>query len=390
MSFFLNSLYAILIILCFIYIIILYEYSNIEWAIIHEDETKYPFVSIIVPTLNEEKNIASCLESLANLDYPDYEIIVVDGGSKDKTVEIAKNYTNKVIVDDYVPPNWIGKSYGCYLGAKKAVGDLLLFTDADTYHSPSSLKVFVSQLLGTDSALLSFLPFQKSLRWYENLIGFYFFLAFLGGGPLEAINNPYDQSSFLAIGQYLLFTRDGYEKLGGHEAVHDIIVEDLAFAKLCKQKHVKLYYMGSQNLVTCRMYPDGFKSFFYGFHKSIWSGINTFPLWRVAFIVLWLIYTFVAPFTLISAILIDPTPVSVIANLLAYIACGWMYWKYWHDKGETKWYYYVLFPLSMAVNVAIIILSILNGVLGRKFTWRARTYDFVPLPAVKEDENEEQ
>jgi len=382
MSFFWNSLYIVLILACFIYIAVLYEYSNIEWEVLPENDCDYPSVSIIVPTLNEERNIRTCLESLANLDYPHYEIIVVDGGSIDKTVEIARQYTNKIIIDSYVPPNWIGKSYACHLGAQRAVGDLLLFTDADTYHDPASLKVYVAQLLGTESDLLSFLPYQRSTHWYENLIGFYFFLSFLGGGPLDAINNPYDKSSFLAIGQYLLFRRESYEKIGGHAAVSSLIIEDVGFAKICKEKHMKLYFMGSQNLVYCRMYPDSFKQFVKGFHKTIWAGINVLPKWRVAFVVLWLIYSVVAPYALITAVVISPTFLDISANLLAYMACAWMFWKYWRDKGDTKWYFYVMFPIPMAINITVILTSIVNGMRGKKFTWKSRSYEYVPLPSV--------
>ncbi|RLI97854.1 MAG: glycosyl transferase [Candidatus Aenigmatarchaeota archaeon] len=87
-----------------------------------------PFVSIIVPTLNEEKYIENCLKSISNQDYDGkYEIIVSDGGSKDKTVKIARKYADKVIICEKR-----GISYGRNRGAKEAKGDILVFVDADT------------------------------------------------------------------------------------------------------------------------------------------------------------------------------------------------------------------------------------------------------------------
>jgi len=82
-------------------------------------------LSIIVPTLNEEKYLPLLLESIKNQDYKDYEIIVADAGSKDKTIEIAKKYGCKVI-----PGGLPAKARN--EGAKVARGDLLLFTDADS------------------------------------------------------------------------------------------------------------------------------------------------------------------------------------------------------------------------------------------------------------------
>jgi glycosyltransferase involved in cell wall biosynthesis len=89
---------------------------------------KLPFISVIVPALNEEKLIESCLKSIKNQDYKGkYEIIVVDGKSKDKTVEIAKKYADKVIIAEKR-----GIAVGRNAGAKVAKGEILLFVDADT------------------------------------------------------------------------------------------------------------------------------------------------------------------------------------------------------------------------------------------------------------------
>jgi cellulose synthase/poly-beta-1,6-N-acetylglucosamine synthase-like glycosyltransferase len=52
---------------------------------------KIPKVSFVIPTFNSERTLEECLSSISNQDYPDMEIIVVDNGSDDKTVEIAKN-----------------------------------------------------------------------------------------------------------------------------------------------------------------------------------------------------------------------------------------------------------------------------------------------------------
>ena len=84
-------------------------------------------ISVIIPTLNEEKSIEACLSSLKDQSYKNFEIIVVDGGSTDATVEKAKKYTRNVIV-----------AYNTAVGAarnvaaKKSSADILAFTDADT------------------------------------------------------------------------------------------------------------------------------------------------------------------------------------------------------------------------------------------------------------------
>ncbi|MHA1225039.1 MAG: glycosyltransferase, partial [Candidatus Heimdallarchaeaceae archaeon] len=93
---------------CLVYLVELARNSKVTWQVLELQESSAPSVSIIVPTLNEERNIENCLKSLLELDYPLVEIIVVDGGSEDRTVEIAKKWTDKVIVDSFLPRGWIG------------------------------------------------------------------------------------------------------------------------------------------------------------------------------------------------------------------------------------------------------------------------------------------
>lgn len=83
-------------------------------------------VSIIIPTLNEEKFICKLLESLKTQTYNNFEIVVVDGGSKDGTVKISNKYNAKVIIKENC-----GEFPSRNIGVDTAMGDILLFTCAD-------------------------------------------------------------------------------------------------------------------------------------------------------------------------------------------------------------------------------------------------------------------
>lgn len=90
-------------------------------------------LSIIIPTLNEEKYLPVLLNSIKAQSFTDYEVIVADAGSKDKTIEIAKEYGCKVVKGGLLPA-------GRNRGAEVAKGDILLFLDADIFLPPSCLK----------------------------------------------------------------------------------------------------------------------------------------------------------------------------------------------------------------------------------------------------------
>jgi glycosyltransferase involved in cell wall biosynthesis len=85
-------------------------------------------ISFVIPTLNEEKTIEDTLKSL-NTFSGDKEIIISDGRSRDKTIEIAKKYTNKILVHDGLSKQNIAQ--GRNAGAKEALGEYIIFMDAD-------------------------------------------------------------------------------------------------------------------------------------------------------------------------------------------------------------------------------------------------------------------
>ncbi|HEX55506.1 MAG: glycosyltransferase family 2 protein [Candidatus Altiarchaeales archaeon] len=92
-------------------------------------------ISVVIPTLNEEENIARVLREIPK--YID-EVIVVDGHSKDKTVEIARRYGVKVIFDD------VGKGSALRKGMKNATGDIIIMMDADCSHIPEEMPLLIA------------------------------------------------------------------------------------------------------------------------------------------------------------------------------------------------------------------------------------------------------
>src|SRR5439155_403194 len=105
------------------------------------------------PARDEELNIRRCVESLLEQDYERYEVIVVDDGSTDGTGrildEISATHPNRqrlrIVHLNELPKGWAGKPHALHCGTREASGDWLLFTDADTYHTPSALRTALAQ-----------------------------------------------------------------------------------------------------------------------------------------------------------------------------------------------------------------------------------------------------
>ena len=99
-----------------------------------ENDRDMPLISVIVTTRNEEDAIRNCLKSVRNQTYKPVEIIVVDNASDDRTLNIARQFTN--LVFDKGPERSAQRNYG----AKQAKGTYLLFLDADMVISPTTVE----------------------------------------------------------------------------------------------------------------------------------------------------------------------------------------------------------------------------------------------------------
>lgn len=211
-------------------------------------------VSIIVPARNEAKYIKKCIDSLLKQSYPNFEIILVNDSSSDNTLNILKDYeknnSNIITLDIKTRPDgWIGKNWACYNGYLKSSGDLLLFTDADSYHSISSLEMSVSFLNSNDLQALTIVP-----KLLSNDIFTKFTLPILTTflytqySPLK-VNNPNSKLGYF-FGSYYIITKKTYEDVGTHRAVKNEIIEDGALGKKVKEGKYSMKMIRGESVVN--------------------------------------------------------------------------------------------------------------------------------------------
>lgn len=121
---------------------------------------KFPLISVIVPIYNEEKNIVRCIDSLLKQSYSDFELLLIDDGSQDKSAIIIDEYAAKYpFIRAFHKPNG-GVSSARNLGLKEAHGEWVTFCDADDYVTPDWLRLFVIQI--TDFTRLIVQPFLRN------------------------------------------------------------------------------------------------------------------------------------------------------------------------------------------------------------------------------------
>ena len=236
--------------------------------IFEKQDHNIPKVSVIIPARNEQNNIKRCLDSFLAQTYENYEIVVIDDSSEDKTGDIiakyAKNHSNVIAVTANPKPNeWMGKNWACMEGYKKASGELLLFTDADTVHSKNILSLAVSHLLSCNLDALTAIPRLKMRNfWGEITYNTLSCMTQAQFSPLQ-IN---DQSKKIGIffGSFFILNRKVYEAIGTHEGVKSEIVEDGELGQKTKDMKYRLKIVRGEHLIKANVGSDG----------SVWDGLN--------------------------------------------------------------------------------------------------------------------
>jgi chlorobactene glucosyltransferase len=350
-------------------------------------QSALPRVSVLLPARNEAPQIRTCLDSLLQQNYPALEIIVLDDESQDATAEIVRalgfstgpESNRRLILGAPLQPGWTGKSWACHQLAEVAHGEYLLFTDADTIHQPEAVSSVIAAAQRFRSDLLTLWPFQITVTFAEKLIIPLMFV--VGGSYLPhwllvwAQRSPWLAralgSKFLgrcgtATGQFLLFRRESYFKIGGHRAVGRHLVEDISLAREVAKRIPegwRLVTCDGTRLVSCRMYTS-LGQIWEGFTKNLWPAFDGdwVGFWVA---IIWQFLVCVLPF-LIIVFLRRPELYVVTGVILGLRVAAAIRFK-------TSWLSVCFHPIAYSLPLLIAVTSFCRA-KGQGITWKNRIY----------------
>jgi len=336
----------------------------------HEAPGQFPKVSIIVTAKDEELSIARSLETIKALDYPDYEVIVINDRSSDRTLEkvtsIQKEWPAlKIISIEKLPAGWVGKTHACYRGYREASGAILLFTDADVLFKPESLRTAVAYMLKRKVDHFAVSPVIFGEPFLLRLFVQYFLFSFL------IYFRPW--AGGIGIGAFNMFCREAYERLGTHRAIALRPDEDVQLGKLAKNTGLRQSFASGKQLMSVRWYTS-LREAMQGIEKNAFAGLQyrfTIAAAAIAGQILLFFYPFVGV-VITSGWMQIGYGVVLLFMVTVYLRHNSVF-------SNSKGFEVVFLPLSALLFIYVVSRALVKTIIHRGVYWRGTFYSLREL-----------
>lgn len=341
-----------------------------------------PLVSVIIPARNERRHIAACARSVLDTTYPKLEVIVVDDHSTDGTGDLARSVAAadsrlRVVDNPALPDGWLGKQWACATGAAQARGEILLFADADTRHTPTLLARSVNAMRERGADLFTLAGRQDMHGAWERLIQPQIFalLASRYGGS-EQVNRARRPVDVIANGQFIMIPTDVYRAQGGHAAVRDKAAEDLALAQRYKAAGLRVVLMMAVDHLSTRMY-DGLRELIAGWGKNVFAAGRDTALAGALGRALYPVLLPIVPLVILAPAIILPSAAAGTLSRAwfvwssASVAASLLFWLAVYRYMRQRVWWALLYPIGSAAVLYIVVRAVLRG---RRIEWKERAY----------------
>ena len=340
-------------------------------------------LTVIIPARNEEDCLGACLQSLVAQSEDvfqlntDWELIVVDDNSSDRTAEIALSFQGiTVLPAAKLEPNWTGKANAIWTAARNAKGRWLLFTDADTIHEPGNLRRAIHEAQRHKVGMLSYSPRQIVSGFVQRSLMPLVFSELALGYPPAKVSDPNSRLA-AANGQFLLVEREAYRRLGGHASVAEKVLEDVELAYLAKRRKIGLRFRYADDAVSTRMYRTT-AAMIEGWTKNLallFDNTLALALWRALDIIL---------LFLLPILAVELWDQRLGARSLQWLAVGWILTILWLRnlfrfyarvaKSNFPAIDCVLTPFGLPLFVFLLYRSWFQHRILKQVVWKGRSY----------------
>jgi hypothetical protein len=338
------------------------------------DKAKADGVSVLIPARNEEASISGALQSILQSSHPEFEIIVMDDASEDRTAEVVQGFASsdprvRLVQSAGLPQGWNGKQHACWVLASHARYDLLLFLDADVRLSSDALTRIVAEYRERQSPLISGFPRQETGTWSEQLLIPLMHYVLLGFLPIDQMRSSTQPGFAAGCGQLFLAHRDRYFEVGGHSAIAASRHDGIQLPKAFRKHGMKTDIFDATDLATCRMYQS-LPQVIRGLLKNATEGIAN-PRLILPFTVL-LLGGSVLPIVLLVISVVIGSGWMTIGLLTIATALSWYPRVAASIRFRQSWLGVLLHPLSIAWFTILQWVALAMSIFRVRTAWRGR------------------
>lgn len=239
-------------------------------------------VAVFIPAHNEQSVIAGLIDSLKAQDYPNCRFVLALDRCTDATRAVALERiagdTRFVVHEiETCPEGWAGKVHALHSAAPVLAGDseLLVFADADTLLHPSCIRAAAAIVEARRLDMLSLLSTLTYDQSFERLAQAPCVFELMRRYPPLLASREHNRRPF-ANGQFMMWTRSAYERVGMHAAFRAELLEDIAMARAAWREKLRTHVIPAGRMLSCRMYPDE-AAFHRGWRRIFTESANRKP-----------------------------------------------------------------------------------------------------------------
>lgn len=319
-------------------------------------------ISIVIPARNEESRIGTLLESLAQCGDQNFETIVVDDMSDDKTAEIVSKYEANLIKVDELNSGFKGKTNACEIGFQHSLGKVIVFLDADTFVHPNFIAKIRELFSHPLNQVVTIQPKSKCVKIFEQLSLFFHISSITATG----VNSLYP-FGFGLYGPCIAMRRESYVLTHGfaNEKVRNSIIEDVSLGEVFKKEKISVARFSGSDIIQYRMY-EKFSTLYLGWKRNIAAGFTKAPM--LPSLILIAFYGSLISTTVQTIACPSISNLSILAiHLLLLLQIGLKLGNYILGI--------ILYPITLTFFMLVFFISLITRIFRLKTTWSGRKLD---------------
>lgn len=338
-------------------------------------------VSVLIPARNEETNLPATLASVLANRGSEFEVVVLDDHSTDRTAEIVRAFAaqdSRVRLESAppLPAGWCGKQHACHVLAQRANHPWLVFMDADVRLAPDALARMIGFMAERKVALASGVPRQELGTFSERLLLPLIHFVLLGYLPMFMMRWTRRVGFSAGCGQLFIAQAEAYHASGGHAGIRATLHDGVKLPRLFRRAGLKTDLFDATDIATCRMYHTN-RETWRGLGKNATEGLGAPG--AILPMTLLLLGGQVLPFVLLAGGSLLSTKTlwfAIAASVLAWLPRLLSVWKFHQPLGAALWH-----PLGVAALLLIQWGALARSLAGRPAEWKGRRY--VPQPVAQ-------